>query len=879
MAPHDETRGSAPTESASTHAAGPWAVPDPAQPHPPILGGERPFLPGDVFAGRYRIVALLGQGGMGTVYRADDLKLGQPVALKFLTPRTSRGEPPVERFVAEVRLARRVSHPNVARVFDLGEDDGCHYLSMEYIDGENLASLLRRIGRLPADTALAISRQLCLGLAAAHDKGVLHRDLKPANIMIDGRGRPRITDFGLAVAVGTESGTEIAGTRGYMAPEQLTGGTVTEQTDLYALGLVLYELWTGSPVFPREDAAARRRARIETPAIDLSVHVRDVDPAVERVIQQCVEADPRKRPGSALSMAAALPGGDLLSATIAAGKTPSPGMVAAAGEKGALRPSRAWAYLISLMAGMIIAAWQVDKITVFRQAHDGKPPDVLVERARDIIKRFGYTEVPRDVAHWFTPYRTYLRQAAQRELWIDRWDARRDSPLGVQFVYRQSPGVLLASNTSGVVLFRDPPADIEGMTDVSLDPSGRLVRLLVVTAATDLSSPSATRFDWADVFAEAGLEIGRFHPSTLTWMPPIPYRTAIAWHGVHPDEPNIPLNVVGAVSNGRPVYFDVFAPAPGTGVNPAGATTVTGVPTFLVVLVVAILIACGIVARQNLRLGRGDRSGAIRIGVYFMIVATVQWALQAHHVPSFQGEYLLLIRVLGSSLFWGSVVALFYVAVEPAVRRRWPHVLISWTRLLAGRAQDPLVGQAILIGALGGIAIVGLRCAEFALTQWTQGQPVPPLAHSLMSLGTPRQAASVVFYLQNDALSWGLGGLFMLLFLRNILRSQVLAVAAWIAIVGFMQIRSFDHLLVSALFGTLVGLLSALFLLRFGLLSFLVLIFVARAFTRLPITLDASAWYSGRSFVMLAVLAAFFTFAFRSALGGRPVLGNVPIAR
>ena len=121
MAPHDETRGSAPTESASTHAVGPWAVPDPAQPHPPILGGERPFLPGDVFAGRYRIVALLGQGGMGTVYRADDLKLGQPVALKFLTPRTSRGEPPVERFVAEVRLARRVSHPNVARVFDLGE--------------------------------------------------------------------------------------------------------------------------------------------------------------------------------------------------------------------------------------------------------------------------------------------------------------------------------------------------------------------------------------------------------------------------------------------------------------------------------------------------------------------------------------------------------------------------------------------------------------------------------------------------------------------------------------------------------------------------------------------------------------------------------------
>ena len=297
------------------------------------------FIPGTMLAGRYRIVGLLGRGGMGEVYRAEDLKLGQAVALKFLPMEVTHRADRLARFHQEVRLARQVSHPNVCRVHDIGETGGQHFLSMEYIDGEDLASLLRRIGRLPQDKALELARQLCAGLAAAHDRGVLHRDLKPANVLIDGRGRARIADFGLADLAGhRRDAPEIAGTPGYMAPEQQEGREVTTRTDVYALGLVLYEMFTGKRALTVGGAILGARAQNSVPLTSPSTHIPDLDPVIERVILRCLERDPSRRPPSAVAVAAALPGGNALAAAIAAGETPSPDMVAAAGEPGTLSP-------------------------------------------------------------------------------------------------------------------------------------------------------------------------------------------------------------------------------------------------------------------------------------------------------------------------------------------------------------------------------------------------------------------------------------------------------------------------------------------------------------------------------------------------------------
>ncbi|NIP94819.1 MAG: serine/threonine protein kinase, partial [Akkermansiaceae bacterium] len=204
------------------------------------------FEPGTVLDGRYRIVSQLGQGGMGEVYRADDLKLKQPVALKLLPRDLARNPAQLEALYNEVRQARRVSHRHVCRVHDVGEADGLPFLTMEFIEGEDLAALLRRIGRLPKDKALQLGAQLCEGIQAGHEEGVLHLDLKPANLMIDKRGDLRVTDFGLArLASEARAEGRISGTPPYMAPEQLLRGEATVRCDIYAIGLVLHEMLTG----------------------------------------------------------------------------------------------------------------------------------------------------------------------------------------------------------------------------------------------------------------------------------------------------------------------------------------------------------------------------------------------------------------------------------------------------------------------------------------------------------------------------------------------------------------------------------------------------------------------------------------------------------
>src|SRR5262245_12484010 len=357
--------------------------------------------PGSVLASRYRILGILGRGGMGTVYRADDLKLGMTVALKFLPPSFRQSTDLVERFHSEVRTARQVSHPHVCRVYDIGDVDGHYFLTMEYIDGEDLATLLSRIGRLPAAKALEIAHELCAGLAAAHARQVIHRDLKPANIMIDGRGHVRITDFGLAIGIPESRIGEVAGTPAYMAPELFKGSPASVQSDLYALGLVLFELYTGKRPWNEGSVSDWLKTHSRQPLPAPSSFVPDVDPAVESVILRCLEMKPESRPQSALHVASALPGGNPLAAAIAAGETPSPEMVAAAGEEGALSAGKAWALLSSVAILLFAVMFFSQRSTLVNLVPSDKPPEVLRADARRIANEIGYGEPFADSAYWF----------------------------------------------------------------------------------------------------------------------------------------------------------------------------------------------------------------------------------------------------------------------------------------------------------------------------------------------------------------------------------------------------------------------------------------------------------------------------------------------
>src|SRR5262245_50238275 len=382
------------------------------------------FVPGTILADRYRIVGLLGKGGMGEVYRADDLKLAQPVALKFLPEHLLSDAAALARFHREVRVARQVSHRNVCRVYDIGEFDGRHFLSMEYIKGEELSSLFRRIGRLPQDKALQLARQICAGLAAAHEVGFLHRDLKPANIMIDGDGNARVLDFGLGGLTDEFSEEEIrAGTPAYMSPEQIEGKEQTVQSDIYSLGLVFYELFTGKRAFEaaslNELIKLRRSDATPTTATSL---IKDLDPSIEKIIDRCLKKNPNDRPASALQVAAALPGGDPLAAALAAGETPSPEMVAAAPTEGALKPAVAIGLFAAFAVLLAASCWFTRYAHLYRLAPLNQPPDVLRARAHEVIAHLGYNDPILDSADGFVIKNDYLNYIAGHDNSPSRWD-------------------------------------------------------------------------------------------------------------------------------------------------------------------------------------------------------------------------------------------------------------------------------------------------------------------------------------------------------------------------------------------------------------------------------------------------------------------------
>ncbi len=841
--------------------------------------GEARFIAGDLVADRYRIEGLLGRGGMGEVYRAEDLKLGQSVALKFLPPGLEQDPSRLHRFLNEVKTARQVTHPNVCRVFDIGDYQGQHFLSMEYVDGEDLSTSLRRFGRLPEERAVEVSRQICAGLAAAHAQGILHRDLKPANVMIDGQGQVKLTDFGLA-GLATSIGQDDVrvGTPAYMSPEQITGQEVTVRSDIYALGLVLYEIFTGQHPFQADTLAEYEQLHTASIPSQPSSVLQGLDPVVERAIVRCLEKKPAGRPGSALAVAAALPGGDPLQAALEAGETPSPELVAEAGHREGMSPGRA--LLMAGLAMLIIggASLWAGRMGVLNFAPLDKQPEVLMDKVSDMVGSLGYDEEaytkPVDKAFGFLIWNDIINEVSLADSSAGRWDNLRQRPDAMGFWYRQSPRVLTPNPDGGPVLARgpvtltNPMATSAGEMLVVLDLDGRLRRFEVMPKR--YSTREASEPNWAKLFTLADLDTSRFQevaPRYQRFMAPDLRR---AWLGTRKHQPEVEIRVEAGAFEGRPVLFNVTTaqsllslgkdPEPNT--VDAAFWVQNSLQPILILLVVIFAIRA---SANNAERKRSDIRGAFRFGTLAFILFFLSRCLESHSLftRNWAGE---IWPIIVGAVFIGFASWGLYTAAEPMGRRIWPTMFISSSRLLSRpqvQWRDPLIGLSVLVGLLAaGIDFILRGPVNWNLAAKITNSP-PILSYiDLSLLQGQRQVLSLILD-QGLMMSFLLVHVMVLVFLHYLVKKRTLALG--ITLVVWTLLTGPGNYVAAGL-GLMSSAIYLFVLLRWGIVAMVVgrvvnvLVWSAR-----PV--DLTSWYSENSVIILVAIALLAVYGVWAAVG------------
>jgi serine/threonine-protein kinase len=438
-----------------------------------------------------------------------------------------------------------------------------------------------------------------------------------------------------------------------MAPEQFEGKGASIQSDIYALGLVLYEIYGGKHAFTGTTIAEIREQKERRTPPSLSEIRVGIDSAVERLIMRCIERDPRLRPGSVAQLAIALPGGDPLAAAIAAGETPSPEMVAASGVKEGLRPSFALALVAMVVIGIVGVMVMNPRMTMLQRVPAGKPRDVLIERARELMKRSGYT-MEADHASGFIYNGDLIQYLRNVNATPDRWkDVEALYP--IFFWYRSSPRPMQHLRTAEVlsrVSVADPPMFYSGDVTILLDGLGRLRGLLAVPPERDTPVATPQPMDWALLFSEAGLEMSKWRPVEPQLTPLFYADSRMAWEGSFPETPDIPIRIEAASYRGQPVNFAIQGPwSRPNRMASAPIRTAAKITSWISVFLLLASFGGGLFfARANLRLGRGDRRGATRLAIFVMVLLTLDWIAAEHHVATQWELYLVFYGLVAYTL-------------------------------------------------------------------------------------------------------------------------------------------------------------------------------------------------------------------------------------
>jgi serine/threonine protein kinase len=811
------------------------------------------FPPGAEIERRYTISSFLGQGGLGTVFMAYDKVLNKPVALKFF--RNSLFGKDRGLIEGEVALSQRVSHVNVCRVHDLNVEYDPPYMSMEYIDGEDLEQTLQRVGRIVPDRAVQISMDICAGLSAAHAQGVVHGDLKPHNVMIDGAGIARLTDFGLGrLAIFRDSLGPHAGTPPYMAPEQVSGRSANERSDLFSLGIVLYELYTGEyPLAVDEEGGSLNweTSRVVPPS-DL---VPQIEPHVERTILQCLEIAPEDRPASVKAVMQRL-----------AGEQATPNI--STSDRAAAYESRfqklRW-LAIAAIAGLV-ASWIA--VPQFR----------LVERidfARSSVADYWQAATHLIAALGYKAEHT----AGKYSFGFDYDSPFVNDPTApdqtVSYWYRQSPSFLVPHHftisreqTTSQVTFDEPPWTEPGMVGARISTDGTLLEFRSVPGALGRGKDGGTSRDAsiAKLFASAGLKVADFAVLPDGERMIGPTTESFASFGEsrmyrsksNPTVLHVQLNLV----EDEIVWFKMDN---ADGPKATGKPMANRINEALYLLFMVFAVVGCFLARRNLALGRADRRGAWRCSALVFVASLVSWCFSASHLPLFEGEVQLAQFGFANALFWAGTQWLVYMSFEPFLRQDRAGGMVSWTRAINGQWRDPLVARDILSGCMVGAILTPLLGTLCNLVPWRIGAPgrfeIPAL-----DLGT-LEHPTFMFAIVADALVNAMYSGFILVLLpivlSRILGSRWLGIgAAWLVLTllfGFFYGSGITPWQDQVAWFAYMGIWAAAYQLvvqRFGLLATVAMVATLQSVIFTPSTLDWDRWYAATGMAMGLGMAA-----------------------
>ena len=731
---------------------------------------------------------------------------------------------------------------------------------MEYVDGEDLKTLLSRIGRLPTDKGNEIAQQLCSGISAAHQRGVLHRDLKPANIMIDGQGQVRITDFGLAtIAEDSEDIAGMSGTPAYMAPEQLLRGKTNVKTDIYSLGLVLFELFTGTQVHVADSLAELRRRHEDssTSRTDPGEIVEEMDTSTRRGIERCLSADPDDRPSSVDELAMWLPGGDPIAAALAAGETPTPDMVAAAGGDKRLPLWAVYTMTAAILVGIAILFAVSGPALYLDRFDDVLDPSTLRNRSKDVLADLGYdVDVVDSASQLVTPARSEVLRSEFDNHHYGYFD-------GAYFWYRASPEVLHAKDVEqwGQILETEP-SWTPCMAGVRLDIAGRLRWFRRVPSVEVADNNRSDEVDCWDLFDEEliGFDLQTLEQVERQRNPPDAFDSARAWQGTVEGLGDV--TVTAAQMNGKPTWFEVSRVADegsltdGNAINTRLAVT-DAITSFSVTFVFFVFAYWHAVS------GRGDMRSAGTFGCIILALTFASWVFNAHHTLSrFESE--LYWDGVANAAKNGLIGFCGYLAAEPLVRRTWPGMLTTWTRLTRGDIGNSRIAEDVLAGIVLGVIVVVNIYTLLGIFGVSRGSEA---FHGNYQGG--RFLIGGLFDAYQRAIVVGMSSVVTLSVARVIFRSKVVSCLLF-AIVFTPFLGAIDGLPTSIwwLRATIPLIACAYLAIRHGLVGIIAL--QATIFTLfLPVTSKVDAYYFQHGLVGVGIVLAATAWALRGALRNR----------